>query len=180
MAELSTIARPYAEALFGAAHADGAGLAAWAELVAEMAQAARHPDVQAALSDPGLDAAGRAALLRSLLKSPVSQPADNFLTLLADNDRLVLLPEIATQFVQLKNRHEGSAEAHIESAFELSDAQVAELVAGLEKKFDVKLKADVRVDASLIGGVRVTVGDQVLDASVRAQLQRMRDTLVAN
>ena len=180
MAELSTIARPYAEALFGAASADGAGLAAWADLVTEMAQAAGHPEVQATLSDPSLDAAGRVALLSSLLKSPVSQPAANFLALLAENDRLSLLPEIATQFVQLKNRHEGSADAHIESAFELSDAQVAELVTGLEKKFEVKLKPDVRVNPSLIGGVRVTVGDQVLDASVRAQLERMRDTLVAH
>lgn len=180
MAELSTIARPYAEALFGAANADGAGLAAWAELVNEMAQAAQHPEVQAALSDPGLDAGARAALLRALLKSSVSKPAENFLALLADNDRLALLPEIARQFEALKNRQEGSAEARIDSAFELTDAQVAELVAGLEKKFQVKLKPDVRVDPSLIGGVRVTVGDQVLDTSVSAQLVRLRDALVAH
>lgn len=180
MAELSTIARPYAEALFGAASADGAGLAAWADLVNEMAQVASHPEVQATLSNPSLDAAGRVALLRSLLKSPVSQPAANFLELLSQNDRLVLLPEIASQFTQLKNRHEGSADVQIESAFELSEAQVAELVAGLEKKFEIKLKPSVRVDSSLIGGVRVTVGDQVLDTSVRAQLERMRDTLVAH
>lgn|SRR5690606_11483603 len=180
MAELSTIARPYAEALFGAASADGAGLAAWADLVTEMAQTASHPDVHAALSDPSLDAAGRVALLRSVLKSPVSQPAANFLTLLAENDRLVLLPQIAEQFIQLKNRHEGTADAQIESAFELTPAQVTDLVAGLEKKFAIKLKPDVRVVPSLIGGVRVTVGDQVLDASVRAQLERMRDTLVAH
>ena len=180
MAELSTIARPYAEALFGAASADGAGLDAWAELVNEMAQAAQHPEVQAALSDPALDAAARVSLLRALLKSPVSSQAENFLALLAQNDRLALLPEVARQFMEQKNRREGSAEALIESAFELSDAQVAELVAGLEKKFQVKLKPDVRVDPSLIGGVRVTVGDQVLDTSVSAQLVRMRDALVAH
>lgn len=180
MAELSTIARPYAEALFGAANADGAGLAAWAELVHEMAQAAQHPEVQAALSNPGLDAAARASLLRALLKSPVTPPAENFLALLAENDRLALLPEIARQFEALKNRQEGSAVARIDSAFELTDAQVTDLVAGLEKKFQVKLKPDVRVDSSLIGGVRVTVGDQVLDTSVSAQLLRLRDALVAH
>jgi len=180
MAELSTIARPYAEALFGVASADGAALDTWASLVAEMAQAAQHPEMRQVLSDPHLDAGGRVDLLRSVLKSPVNDEAVNFLTLLAQNDRLVLLPEIAKQFMQLKNRHEGSADACIETAFELTEAQVAELVGGLEKKFDVKLKPDVRVDPSLIGGVRVTVGDQVLDTSVRAQLDRMRDTLVAN
>src|SRR5690606_33354160 len=120
------------------------------------------------------------ALLSSLLKSRLDPAAQNFLTLLAENDRLELLPEIAQQFAQLKNRHDGVAEARIESAFALTDAQVAELMAGLEKKFGVKLKSTVSIEPSLIGGVRVSVGDQVLDASVRAQLERMRDTLVAN
>lgn len=101
------------------------------------------------------------------------------MTLLVENDRLLLLPEIASQFLWLKNRHEGTADAEIASAFALTDAQVADLVAGLEKKFGVKIKPTVRVDASLIGGVRVAVGDQVLDTSVRAQLDRMRDALVA-
>src|SRR5690606_36536643 len=103
MAELSTIARPYAEALFGAARADGADLAARAELVAEMAQAAQHPEVQSALSSPRLDPPARVALLSSLLKSRLDPAAQNFLTLLAENDRLELLPEIAQQFAQLKN-----------------------------------------------------------------------------
>ncbi len=180
MAELSTIARPYAEALFGAVIAKGEALDAWAELIAEMAQAVEHPELREALTSPLLDSAGRVDLLRSVLKSTVTQEGVNFLTLLAENDRLLLLPEIAQQFLQLKNRHEGSADAQIETAFELTEAQVAELVASLEKKFNVKLKPQVRVNPSLIGGVRVTVGDQVLDASVRAQLENMRATLVAN
>ncbi|GAA5232867.1 F0F1 ATP synthase subunit delta [Verticiella sediminum] len=180
MAELSTIARPYAEALFGAALADGADLAAWADLVAEMAQAEQHPEVQSALSSPRLDAPARVALLSSVLKSKLNPAASNFLSLLAENDRLELLPEIARQFALLKNRHDGVADARIESAFELTAAQVTELVAGLEKKFGLKLKPVVSIEPALIGGVRVSVGDQVLDASVRAQLERMRDTLVAN
>jgi len=79
----------------------------------------------------------------------------------------------------LKNRHEGTELARISSAFPLSDDQVGQLVAGLEKKFGLKLKPVVTVDASLIGGVRVVVGDQVLDTSVQAQLAQMRDTLAA-
>ncbi|MCK9512511.1 MAG: F0F1 ATP synthase subunit delta [Pigmentiphaga sp.] len=180
MAELSTIARPYAEAIFEVAGTDGAGLGAWADTLQEMAQVVGHPEVQAVLADPHLDAAARANLVRGLLKSTPSPKAVNFLSMLAENDRMLLLPEIAAQFVQLKNRQEGSADALIETAYELTGAQLAELVAGLEKKFNIKLKPDVRVDASLIGGVRVVVGDQVLDTSVRAQLERMRDTLVAH
>jgi len=113
------------------------------------------------------------------LKTPLSIDARNFLALLVENGRLLLLPEIASEFLWLKNRHQGEADAEIVSAFPLADAQVAELVAGLEKKFGVKIKPVVSVDASLIGGVRVAVGDQVLDTSVRAQLDRMRDALVA-
>lgn len=180
MAELSTIARPYAEAVFGVACADSNGLGTWADLIQEMAQVVSHPEVQAALTEPKLDAPGRAGLVRGLLKSTLPDAAVNFLTLLAENDRLQLLPEIASQFSRLKNRKEGSDDALIETAFQLTEAQLAELVAGLEKKFNIKLKPDVRVDASLIGGVRVTVGDQVLDTSVRAQLERLRDALVAN
>ena len=107
------------------------------------------------------------------------QAARNFIELLVENDRLLLLPDIATQFVVLRNRHDGTAQAEITSAFELSDAQVKELVTALEHKFGLKLKPSVTVDPSLIGGVRVAVGDQVLDTSVQAQLARMRDTLAA-
>jgi F-type H+-transporting ATPase subunit delta len=99
--------------------------------------------------------------------------------LLVDNNRILLLPQIAEQFEALKNKREGTALAQITSAFELTGEQVAELVSGLEKKFGLKLKPQVTVDPALIGGVRVLVGDQVLDTSVQAQLARMRDALVA-
>lgn len=179
MAELSTIARPYAEALFAAAKNDQAGLAAWSEAVSELAQISSVSDVREAMSDPRLSKDQRKKLFPGLAKSPLSKGMQNFIELLVDNDRLLLLPEIAAQFEELKNRHEGSASAEITSAFELSDAQIQELLTGLEKKFGCKLKPVVTVDKSLIGGIRVTVGDQVLDTSVQAQLARLRDTLVA-
>ncbi|VFR68952.1 ATP synthase delta chain [plant metagenome] len=180
MAELSTVARPYAEALFGAARNDQAtSLAGWSSLLADLAQVAANPEVGAVLSDPRLNQVQRVDLFLSLIKATLPQAARNFVELLVQNDRLLLLPEIASQFDVLKNRHEGVAVAEIASAFALSDEQVAELVAGLEKKFGRKLKPEVSLDASLIGGVRVTVGDQVLDTSVQAQLARMRDTLAA-
>jgi F-type H+-transporting ATPase subunit delta len=180
MAELSTIARPYAEALFGAALDDKkTGLAGWSELAGAMAQVAAQHDVREALSNPRLDDAQRVQIFADLLKGKLPPFARNFIELLVANDRLLLLPLIAEQFEALKNRHEGTAQADIVSAFELSAAQVKDLVAGLEKKFGLKLKARVAVDASLIGGVRVAVGDQVLDTSVRAQLARMRDKLAA-
>ncbi|NYT65674.1 F0F1 ATP synthase subunit delta [Alcaligenaceae bacterium] len=179
MAELSTIARPYAEALFAAARDDQAGLASWSGLVSELAHVASHDDVREALTDPRLNMQQRIQLFESLVKTPLSAQARNFIELLISNDRILLLPQIAQQFEALKNQHEGTALAEITSAFPLTDQQLQELLLGLEKKFGLKLKPAVTVDSSLIGGVRVIVGDQVLDTSVQAQLARMRDTLAA-
>lgn len=179
MAELSTIARPYAEALFASARDDQAGLESWSDLVSELAQVAGQSDVREALSDPRLNAAQRTELFIGLIKSPLSANARNFIELLVSNNRVLVLPQIAEQFEILKNRHEGTAAAQIVSAFPLNDEQVQQLVARLEKKFGLKLKPVVTVDPDLIGGVRVAVGDQVLDTSVQAQLARMRETLAA-
>ncbi len=99
--------------------------------------------------------------------------------MLVDNHRTVLLPEIAVQFEALKNAREGAADVQIVSAFPLEGAPLAELLASLERKFARKLKPTVEVDPSLIGGVRVTVGDEVLDTSVRARLVSMQSALTA-
>ncbi|WP_034296256.1 F0F1 ATP synthase subunit delta [Herbaspirillum sp. RV1423] len=177
MAELATIARPYAEALFRVAKAGS--LPAWADLVSEMAQAAAHPDVKAFVQNPALSDQQVASTFASVLKTPLSVEAQNFVNALVQNGRLALLPEIATQFHALKNAQEGAADAEITSAFALSDAQLKDVVATLEKKFGRKLTPTVKVDNALIGGVRVVVGDEVFDTSVRAKLQQLHVALAA-
>lgn len=179
MAELSTVARPYAEALFAAASDGKADLQAWANLLGQMAQVVANPDVREAMTDPRLDDGQRLQVFSGLISGQLPPPVHNFVELLMRNGRILLLPNIAELFTGLMNRHEGTAQAEITSAFELTEAQVAELVAALEIKFGLKLRPRVTVDPSLIGGVRVAVGDQVLDTSVQAQLVRMRDTLAA-
>jgi F-type H+-transporting ATPase subunit delta len=181
MAELATVARPYAEALFRVAQAgkESFNLAAWSTLVSELAQVGAHPEVQAFARNPKVSDSDVAATLWSLVKSPSSVEAKNFVAMLVENGRVTLLPEIGAQFQVLKNAQEGAADADIASAFELSGAQVADLVKTLEKKFGRKLNPTVTVDPSLIGGVRVVVGDEILDTSVRAKLQQMRVALVS-
>lgn len=177
MAELATIARPYAEALFRVAKAGN--LAAWSDLVSELAHVAAHPDVQALSRNPNLDDKLVAETLLALVKSPVTEEAKNLVVMLVENGRVGLLPEIGEQFHALKNAGEGAADAEITSAFALDDAQVKQLVVTLEKKFGRKLNPSVHVDQALIGGVRVVVGDEVLDTSVRAKLQQMQVALTA-
>jgi F-type H+-transporting ATPase subunit delta len=176
MAELATVARPYAEALFRVAQAGN--LAQWSDLVSELAQVGGHADVLAYARNPKISESEVAATVQSLLKSPLNAEAKNFLDMLIANGRIELLPEIGAQFHDLKNSAEGAADAEITSAFDMSAVQVSELIATLEKKFSRKLNPSVTVDPSLIGGVRVVVGDEVLDTSVRAKLQQMRVALV--
>jgi F-type H+-transporting ATPase subunit delta len=179
MAELSTIARPYAEALFSVAQATGESLEGWRAAVDELAGLMSHPQVADVVADPNLDHAQVFGLLTGMMKVSLPAVGINFLKLLIENQRLAVLPEVAAQFRLLKNRAEGVADCLIETAFPLSDAQVAELLVSLSKKFGQKLKPEVRVNAGLIGGVRATVGDQVLDSSVRARLTDMQTALTA-
>ena len=177
MAELATVARPYAEALFRVAQSGD--LAAWSNLVSELTQLGAHADVQAFARNPNVTEAQVADVFASLLKAPLTAEAKNFIAMLIENGRVSLLPEIGAQFAVLKNALEGAADATITSAFALDGAQVAALVTTLEKKFGRKLNPTVTVDPSLIGGVRVVVGDEVLDTSVRAKLQQMHVALAA-
>lgn len=178
MAELSTIARPYAQALFESARAESS-LAAWVELADEIAALTSHPRVAEVIADPKLDSTQVFELLRGLLKAKLPASGENFLRTLIDNGRLAAMPEVARQLRALKNAAEGVADCLIETAFPLSDAQVNELVGALAKRFGLKLKPEVKVDPDLIGGVRVAVGDHVLDTSVRSRLQAMKAALTA-
>jgi F-type H+-transporting ATPase subunit delta len=178
MAELSTIARPYAEALFQAAKAKGE-LDAWLAPLDELGTLMRHSQVTQVVADPKLGPDAVVNLLVSMLKSPLPGEGRNFLATLLDNDRLATLPEIAQQFRSLKNAADGVADCTIESAFPMAEADAAGLVQALSKRFGLKLKPTVKVDASLIGGVRVTVGDHVLDTSVKTRLAQMQAALTS-
>jgi len=177
MAEISTIARPYAEAVFRVAQMGD--LKHWTEVLDEMATLAGNPDMQAVIGNPKLTDEQVFDVFAGVLPTPLSAEARNFLHELQNNNRLLVLPEIVAQFHALKNAREGAADAQITSAFPLTEEQVKELVRGLEQKFKMKLNPTVDVDDHLIGGVRVVVGDQVLDTSVRTRLEQMRAALTA-
>ena len=178
MAEPSTVARPYAEAAFRLA--DGAGaLGKWSEMLGALAQVAEDARVRAAIADPNLGDAQAAGVFIGILSGKLNAEAENFLRVLAENGRLELLPEIRAQFEALKNEREGVLEADVQSAFELTDAQLADLVQRLEKKTGRKVRARLEVNKDLIAGVRIALGDQVIDGSARAQLGALETALKA-
>jgi len=179
MAEIATLARPYAEAVFRLADA-GAALPAWSGTLRTMAQVAAHPAMQECLSTYDLSTAQLRDLFLSLCPADLSAEAKNFIVLLVENDRLALLPEIFAQFETLKNEREGVVDAEISTAFEMDAAQLASLVAELEKRFKRKINPKVRIEQELIGGVRVVVGDEVIDGSVRGKLNAMAAGLLGS
>ena len=176
MAENVTIARPYAEAAFQLAREAGA-LPAWADALGYMAAAAADPAVRQLLTDPTRTSIDRGFLFLAAVPGDLTEEQRSFVRVLAQNNRLSLLPEVSEQFVSLKNDHERNAVAYISSAFPMDDATVARLLADLEPRFGRRLEARVSVDKELIGGVKVAVGDEVIDASVRGKLAAMASAL---
>ena len=177
MAELATLARPYAEALFQVA-SKGDLQQARAELDA-LAAVAADAQLRQFADAPKSGAAQVFDVITSVVKQPLSDASKNLLRAVIDNGRLAVLPEIAAQFHTLVNSRAGVADATVFSAFAIEPGALADLVATLEKRFGRKLNATVQLDAELIGGVRVVVGDEVLDTSVRARLAQMRAALTA-
>ena len=176
MAELATIARPYAEALFKSAAADLAGTAVWLD---ELAAIASNVQLQQYAGNPSVTSAQAFDVVTGVAKSALPDTAKNFLRAVIDNGRISVLPEIASQFRALKNALSGSSDAVVYSAFALDAAALADLATTLEKRFGKKLNLKVELEPELIGGVRVVVGDEVLDTSVKARLEQMKVALTS-
>jgi len=179
MAELATIARPYAEALFKASVDKGADLGSTVAWVEELAAIAADPQLRQLADNPNVSKTQVFDLIAGVAKSALPEAARNFLRVVLENGRLDALPEAAAQFRSLVNSKSGSSDAVVFSAFPIADAALAELGASLEKRFGRKLNLTVKPDDSLIGGVRVVVGDEVLDTSVKARLEQMKAALIA-
>lgn len=179
MAELATIARPYAEALYRAAGSSGAALkdqlASLGALAGDagLRQFADNPKVG---SVQVFDLIAGVALQKGL---SLDGKVANLLRAVLDNGRLAAMPEIAAQFQALVNASSGVSDALIQSAFPIDGAALTDTVAALEKRFGRKLNAKVEIAPELIGGVRVVVGDEVLDTSVKARLEQMKAALTA-
>lgn len=175
MSQALTLARPYARAAFASAR-DSGMLSAWSESLEFAARVAADPQVASLLGDPRLDPADAVSLL-----SPEGAHADfsRFLSLLADNHRLSLLPEIAGLYAELRAEAERVVKATVTSAVLLPDAELEAIKAALGKRFGRNVEVDTAVDASLIGGAVIVAGDVVIDGSLRGKLDRLQSALAA-
>jgi len=176
MAEIATIARPSAEALYKACSANATAVTLWLE---EMAALAAQPQLLQFADSPKATSAQVFDLVRGLVQSPMDALGENFLRTVIDNGRLASLPEVASQFRALVNARSGSFDAVVLSAFPIEGAALQETASLLEQRFGRKLNVTVQLAPELIGGIRVVVGDEVLDTSVKARLEQMKVALTA-
>ncbi|HYA20289.1 MAG TPA: F0F1 ATP synthase subunit delta [Burkholderiales bacterium] len=176
MAENVTIARPYAEAIFKLAK-ETRTLSEWAAMLSLLDMVLKDARVAAYVSDPNVSAGRVANVLLGICGEKLNGAGRNLVQLLAINDRLGLLPEIRELFEALKVEQEGVLEVNIESAFPLSKEQETELVQRLKRRYQRNIVTKLGVEPELIGGIKITVGDHVLDATVRGKLEAMRAAL---
>ncbi len=176
MAELTTLARPYAKAAFIVAK-NSKELSAWDNALKVAATVSLHEKVQALLSSPNLTAQQKGDQLCAVVGEGLSETQQNFLHVLAQNQRLGLLSEIYALFENLKAQHEKVLDVSVDSAFEIDSQLEQQLITALSKKLDRDVTLQTSVDESLLGGVLIRAGDTVIDGSVRGRLAKLADTL---
>lgn len=178
MAELSTLARPYAKAVFELAQA-GDRLADWSSILRGVADAVADPAVAMAIGHPAIGKAQLAAALTDAVGSLIGAEGSNLLSLLVENNRLQLAPAIASEYEALRAEAESVIDVDITFAAPMSEAQTKALTDAIAARLNRRLKVSTRVDEALIGGAVIRAGDLVIDGSTVGELERLRLQLVA-
>jgi len=176
MAELSTLARPYARAAFEYAR-EHQTLDAWAEQLATAAAVSADEAMAAVLRSPSLTSEEQARALTEVCGEVLDEPMRNLIQVMASNGRLSLLPEISSQFALLKANHEKSVDVEVFSAFEMDDSTRDKLATALGKKLERDIRVTTATDESLLGGVLIRAGDLVIDGSVRGRLNKLAEAM---
>jgi F-type H+-transporting ATPase subunit delta len=176
MAELQTLARPYARAAFGVA-CERKTLAQWGDAMARLALAAADEKLATVIGHPDVGAEVLVKMLTELAEAKDLDGVENLLKILAENRRLILLPAIAEEFASLRSAFERRCKVSITSAADLGDAQRGTISQALQKRLGADVSVTWAVDEELIGGAVVSTGDLVIDGSVRGELDRLRAAL---
>lgn len=177
MAELATLARPYANAVFALAK-DGDRLDQWSRSLRLLAEASANAEVGAFIKSPGVSVATKAHKLYDMFRDELGEDERRFLLVLAENHRLSLLPEIAIAFEERRAEESQSLDVAVTTAVETTDAERVSFQSALERRFGKSVKMTTDIDESLIAGALIRAGDTVIDASVRGKLEKMRDALL--
>ena len=175
MSEIATVARPYAKAAFDFA-VENQAVDKWQVMLAFTAEVARNEQVTELLSG-SLASEKLADIFIDLCCDQIDEHAQNLIRVMAENDRLSTLPEVLSQFIQLRAVLESTVDVEVTSAIELTKQQLANISAAMEKRLSRKVKLNCKIDKSVIAGMIIRAGDLVIDGSVRGRLERLTDVL---
>ena len=178
MAEISTIGRPYAVAIFNLAKEEKT-LSVWSDMLSLISGVVENADVNSFINDSKVLDADREKILLDICGDKIDTSGKNLIKLLVENKRLLILSVITALFEELKDKDEGVIEAEIIMAEQPDKKLVTNLLQSLEKRFEKKIEGKVVIDKSIVGGTKIIVGDTVIDASVRGQLDNLAYTLKA-
>lgn len=177
MAEASTLARPYAQAVFNQASRDDS-FDSWSETLNLLKEVTTNQSIQEIISNPEIQRSDVIALIEDIGKDKLDEKGINFLKVTAENGRLELIPEIAGSYELLQAERSDSIEAMVTSAFAVNAAQKKIIAAALKKKFDCEVTIKTKIDKTLIGGIIIRAGDVVIDGSVKTQLEKITHSLL--
>jgi len=177
MAEKSTIARPYAQAAFDLAQQQGK-LKEWSEMLQWLAAVAADDAAMDLVANPEVSQDAKIKLFTDVCADKLNDHGKSMLTVLAENKRLTVLPEIAQQFEEQRAEAEKTVEAEVTTPYPLSDEQQQAMIAALKNRLGREVTLVNKTDESLIGGAIIRAGDLVIDASVTGQLERLTNTLM--
>lgn len=176
MSEAITTARPYAQAAFEEAQKLG-DLKGWSEILLSLAEAVNYPEVREVITSPRIQKAGIEKLMEGFLDERAKIQQRNFVKVLVENQRLLLLPEIVAIFEALKAEAEKTVNVVVDSAFELSAAQQEKISSSLKARMGREIKLVCKINKELLGGVVIRAGDKVIDGSARTRLGEMANAL---
>jgi F-type H+-transporting ATPase subunit delta len=176
MAELTTLARPYAKAVFAEAQEKGA-LDAWSADLALLAACVAEQQLAAVLQHPSLSAKQQAQTLIDVCGDKLNEAAKNLVTVLAENKRLMLLAEVSALYEEMKAQLQNTVDVVVTSAFPLSSEQSNKLAQALKARLQCDVRMNSEVDESLIGGAIIRAGDLVIDGSVTGKLAKLAEAM---
>ena len=176
MAEAITVARPYAQAAFDEARELGE-LKSWSDILQSVAQAVINPEVRAIITSPRIIKSQLVDLMLALSGDKASEIRRNFIKLLIEGQRLILLPEIVMLFEIMRAEAEKNVDVVVTSAFDLSEAQKQKIAEALQKRMGREIRLSCETDRKLLGGVIIRAGDKVIDGSARTHLSELANAL---
>ena len=176
MSELSTLARPYAEAVFKTA-IENKSVTKWSDMLEFLSVVMQDKEMTAVVINPKVNHEQLTQLLLDICQDQLSKEGVNFLKLLVQNDRLIFAPQISELYESFKAEYEGYVDVEVISAYALSKDEQKKFATMLEKKLDKKVHITSSIDKTLIGGFLAKAGDKVIDGSIRGQLQQLAKKL---